>query len=170
MSKRTLKDWFYLEMVSHRTIDNIMQTPKKEVHFFFFSVCCIIYNCSWQLIIFDKKQKRSVKRIHLVNDDGLYDRKAFHTVKMVFYSSSMNDGEFINYEESFISSFLCRKTVPQHSFFFYLSFYSQTFTIHGTVGERGGYFFKSSLPLSPASQTLRHYPGNYCRELTPAHS
>ena len=38
MSKRTLKDWFYLEMVSHRAIDSIMQTPKKEVHFFFFSV------------------------------------------------------------------------------------------------------------------------------------
>ena len=46
MSKRTLKDWFYLEMVSHRAIDDIMQTPKKEVHFFFFSVCCIVFNCS----------------------------------------------------------------------------------------------------------------------------
>ena len=28
------KHWFYLEMVSHRAIDGIMQTPKKEVHFF----------------------------------------------------------------------------------------------------------------------------------------
>ena len=27
--------------------------------------------------MFDKKQKRCVKRIHLVADDGLYDRKAF---------------------------------------------------------------------------------------------
>ena len=26
------------------------------------------------------------------------DRKAFYTVKIVFYSSSMNDGEFINYD------------------------------------------------------------------------
>ena len=34
MSKRALKDWFYLEMVSHRAIDDIMQTPKKEVFFF----------------------------------------------------------------------------------------------------------------------------------------
>ena len=33
-TKRTLKDWFYLEMVSHRAIDGIMQTPKKEVQFF----------------------------------------------------------------------------------------------------------------------------------------
>ena len=47
--------------------------------------------------MFDKKQKRCVKRIHLVTDHGLYDRKAFYTIKIVFYSSSMNDGEFINY-------------------------------------------------------------------------
>ena len=73
--------------MSHRAIDDIMQTPKKEVHFFFFSVCCIVFNCSWQLM-FDKKQKSCVKRIHLVTDDGLYDQKAFYTVKIVFYSSS----------------------------------------------------------------------------------
>ena len=66
-----------------------MQTPKKEVHFFFFSVCCIVFNCSWQLIMFDKKQKSCVKRIHLVTDDGLTERKAFCTVKNVFYSSSI---------------------------------------------------------------------------------
>ena len=30
-------------------------------------------------------------------------------------------------------------------------------------------FFDSSLPLPPASQTLRHYPGNYCKELTSTH-
>lgn len=28
------------------------------------------------------------------------------------------------------------------------------------------YHFKSSLPLPPISQTVRCYPGNYCRELT----
>ena len=50
-----------------------------------------------QLVTFDKKQKSCVKRIHLVTDHGLYNRKAFYTVKIVFYSSSMNDGEFINY-------------------------------------------------------------------------
>ena len=55
-NKRTLK-----EMVSHRTINGIMQTPKKEVHFFFFSVCCIVFNYSWQLIIFDKKAKKLCK-------------------------------------------------------------------------------------------------------------
>ena len=48
--------------------------------------------------MFDKKQKSCVKRIHLVTDDGLYDQKAFYIVKIVFYSSSMSDGEFINYK------------------------------------------------------------------------
>ena len=52
--------------------------------------------------MFDKKQKSCVKRIHLVTDDGLYDPKAFYTVKIFFYSSSMNDDEFINY---YISDF-----------------------------------------------------------------
>ena len=47
--------------------------------------------------MFDKKQKSCVKRIHLVTDDGLYDRKAFYTVKTLFNSSSVNDGEFTNY-------------------------------------------------------------------------
>ena len=29
--------------------------------------------------------------------------------------------------------------------------FSQTLMIYGRAGERGGYFFNSSLPLSPAS-------------------
>ena len=73
-----------------------MQTPQKEVHLFFFSVCCIVFNCSWQLTMFDKMQKSCVKQIYLVTDDGLYDQKAFYTVKIVFYSSSLNDGQFVN--------------------------------------------------------------------------
>ena len=48
--------------------------------------------------MFHKKQKSCVKPIHLATDDSLYDRKAFYTVKIVFYSSSMNDDEFINYQ------------------------------------------------------------------------
>ena len=39
--------------------------------------------------MFDKKQNSCVKHFHLVTDDGLYDRKAFYTVKIAFYSSSM---------------------------------------------------------------------------------
>ena len=54
-------------------------------------------------------------------------------------------------------------------FYMYFGFLTRTFTIRRTTGE-GGYFSNSSLPLPPASQTLRHYPGDYCRELTSAHS
>ena len=34
--------------------------------------------------MFDEKQKSCVKRIHVVTDDGLYDREAFYIVKIVF--------------------------------------------------------------------------------------
>ena len=44
------------------------------------------------------------------------------------------------------------------------------FLIKGLQGKGGGHFFNSSLPLPPASQTLRHWPGDYCWELTSAHS
>ena len=56
------------------------------------------------------------------------------------------------------------------NFFFYLGFLSRTFTNHRTVGEGRGHYFNSSLPLQSASQKLRHQPGDYCRELTSAHS
>ena len=55
-------------------------------------------------------------------------------------------------------------------FFFYLGFPSRTFTNHRTTGEEGGHLFNFSLPLPPAWQTLRHYPGDCCREPTSAHS
>ena len=56
--------------------------------------------------------------------------------------------------------------------FFVLSgvFFSCAFTFHRTAGEGGGYPFSPSLPLPPASQTLRHQPGDCCRELTSARS
>ena len=41
-------------------------------------------------------------------------------------------------------------------FFFYLDFLSRTFTNHWNAREVGGHLFNSSLPLPPASQTLRH--------------
>ena len=54
--------------------------------------------------------------------------------------------------------------------FFYLGFLSQiTFTNHRTAGEGAGHFFNSSLPLPSNSQTLRHWPCDYCRELTSPH-
>ena len=46
--------------------------------------------------------------------------------------------------------------LTKYFFYFYLGFLSRTFTIHGTAGKGGGYLFNFSLPLPPASQTLRH--------------
>ena len=34
--------------------------------------------------MFDKNQKSCIKRIHLVIDDGLYNRKVFYKVEIVF--------------------------------------------------------------------------------------
>ena len=45
---------------------------------------------------------------------------------------------------------------PVLSFFFYVGFLSQTFTINRTAGEGGGYLFNSSRISRPTSQTLRH--------------
>ena len=42
------------------------------------------------------------------------------------------------------------------AFFFYLVFLSQVFLIHKRAGKQGSYLFSSSVPLPPASQTLRH--------------
>ena len=61
-------------------------------------------------------------------------------------------------------------TIQKRFFFSIQVFLSRTFTNHRTAGEGGGHFLNSSLPLPPASQTLRHQPGDCCRELTSAHS
>ena len=54
-------------------------------------------------------------------------------------------------------------------FFFYLGFISQPFTNRRNAGEEGEHFFNSSLPLPPASQTLRYLLGDYCKDFTSAH-
>ena len=48
--------------------------------FFDFSVCCIVTDCTLQLV-FNKKQNNILKHVHLVTDDGYYNRKAFCKVK-----------------------------------------------------------------------------------------
>ena len=55
-------------------------------------------------------------------------------------------------------------------FFFYQGFLSRTFTNHRTAGEGRRHFINSSLPIQPALQTLRHQPGDYCRDFTSPHS
>ena len=72
-----------------------------------------------------------------------------------------------------LSSFFSnKKKLESHKrvFFIYLGFLSQTFTNHRTAGEGEGHFFNFSLPLPPASQTLRPLTEDYCRELTSTHS
>ena len=48
--------------------------------------------------------------------------------------------------------------IPDFFFFFFSIwvFFSRTFTNHSTAGEGRGHFFNFSLPLLPASKTLRH--------------
>ena len=43
-------------------------------------------------------------------------------------------------------------------------------TFYRTVGKGGGYLFNSALPLSLASQALRHYLRDYYREVTSAYN
>ena len=59
----------------------------------------------------------------------------------------------------------------EHSFLSFLSGFVFT-NIHDSQDSRrrGRLSLNSSLPLTPASQTLRHQPGDYCRELNYAHS
>ena len=64
--------------------------------------------------------------------------------------------------------FLCNKDLRYE--IFYLAFLSGMLTIHKTAGEGGGYLLMSFQPLPPASQTLRHYLGYCCKELTSAHN
>ena len=62
----------------------------------------------------------------------------------------------------------CTKKIQEIFFSIWVFFHVYSrFTGHQGAG---GYLFKSSLPLPPTSQTLRHQPGNYCRELTSVHS
>ena len=57
-----------------------------------------------------------------------------------------------------------------YGIFFFFFFFTGPFTNHTTAGEGRGHFCNSSVPLPPASQTLRHKSGDYWRELPSAHS
>ena len=56
-----------------------MQTHQWEMPFFFYSVCCIVTDCSWQLLL--DNAKSCVNCIDLVTDDGLYN----YIVKFSFF-------------------------------------------------------------------------------------
>ena len=57
-----------------------------------------------------------------------------------------------------ISSYIFKESIKslKFCFFFYLGFLLRTFTNHRTAEEGGGHLLNSSLPLTPASQALRH--------------
>ena len=44
MNKKTLKDWFYLEMVSYRAINNIIQLPRRKCIFSSFQFVALSLN------------------------------------------------------------------------------------------------------------------------------
>ena len=94
-------------------------------------------------------------------------------VKGFLLTSKLNQ-KFGNGFKLKVLSFTISNLASQHCsqrgfFFFYLGFLSLTFTIHRTAEEGGGYLLNSSLPLPPASQALRHQPGDYCGGLTSEH-
>ena len=94
-----------------------------------------------------------------------------NTVNTMLWKSN-NLVSKVDYSCKFLGQFAKIKSmlVGLLGVFFYLGFLSQPFTNHRTVWEGGEYFFNSSLPLPLASQTPRHYPGDYCREVTSTHS
>ena len=84
--------------------------------------------------------------------------KAFKSSKEMLWPPTIDDIEKMSTEKlpEKLERFL---NLVFFVFFFYLGFLSRTFTILSrtfTAGEVGGHLFNSSLPLPPASQTLRH--------------
>ena len=72
------------------------------------------------------------------------------------WSNKRDINEFIERKHKNIEGSSEDTSYASRMFFFYLGFLSRTFTNHRTAGEGRGHFFNSSLPLSPALQTLRH--------------
>ena len=64
----------------------------------------------------------------------------------------------------------CGKFVQRLQLFFSLWVFFREHLRFTGQQEKGVFLFNSSPPLPPASQTLRHQPGDYCREITSAHS
>ena len=75
---------------------------------------------------------------------SLYDHRNMNMYIFVYILNITN----ITYYISVLELILLRIQLF-HKFFFYLGFFSRTFTIHRTEGEGGGYLFNSSLLLQP---------------------
>ena len=46
IKRRKREEKLHFESKSHRAINDLVQTFKNEELFFFFLVCCIVFNCS----------------------------------------------------------------------------------------------------------------------------
>ena len=104
--------------------------------------------------------KKDWKEIALQSKIVLYYCWGLLWVRLLVSLQPCNNGWFWNLESSagsYIKTdiFSITETTVE-LFFFYLGFLSQTFTNHRTAAEGGGHFFNPSLPLPPATQTLRH--------------
>ena len=131
-----LNKFLSVDLVSTFKIVNLMPKSSNSVDLL------IIYN-DWVISEKRKKEKKSSAKIFVVVVSFF-----FFVVVVVFLK-----------KQRYLCcdwNLLCLVRIhPLWFFFFYLGFLSRTFTIHRTAGEGGGYFFKSSLPLPPASQTIR---------------
>ena len=79
-------------------------------------------------------------------EESLPDKEYFYSKLSIEH---ITDEDYAHTQKVFFVFCFC--------FCFFLSGFSFTkFTNHRTAEEGGGYFFNSSLPLPPASQTLRH--------------
>ena len=101
-----------------------------------------IFNGKIKLDETDKKQTNLLNKILEFNDKSRPDYEAGKKKNKNICNDSIN----ALYEGRELAL----------NFFFYLCLLSRTFMTQRTAGERGGYLFNSSLPLPPASQTLRH--------------
>ena len=68
------------------------------------------------------------------------------------YANAFEENKIICKEMTALEAFRC----PLPVYFFLSGFSLRTLTNHWTSGEGGRHFFNSSLPLPPASQTLRN--------------
>ena len=87
--------------------------------------------------------------IESAEKSGYYGKYAFGPVAIGFALG----GIFVMVSDKFIPH--CVSKFFFFFFFFCLGVLSRPFMNHRTAGEWGGYFFNSSLPLPPASETLR---------------
>ena len=110
-----------------------------------------MYCCHWLLLtikIWHQSKNSCIKRIHLVTDDGLYDRKALHKLKSCFYLLLINNGEFTTQIHKFVTVFqsnTLRKKCPCLEIFWFLfSAFGPEYGVYYTPNTEN-FHFKSGI-------------------------